>query len=79
MGRRVKVKVTVNIDKDVYERSHQLGVNVSQACTNYLKTLNASIEAANGGNNGFLAPDSFTKEAGVRSPGFEPGIISLEG
>ena len=69
----MKVKVSVNIDKEVYEKSHLLGVNVSQACTNYLKQLNAAIEASNNGKTSFLASDSFTKEAEVRSPRFEPG------
>ena len=62
---RMRVKVSVVIDKEVYEKSHALGVNVSKACENYLKMLNATIEGANNPNKGFLAPDSFTKEAGV--------------
>jgi len=74
----MRVKVSVVIDKEVYEKSHALGVNVSKACENYLKMLNATIEGANNPNKGFLAPDSFTKEAGVRSPGFEPGSSAWE-
>lgn len=65
--------MTVNIDKEVYEKSHALGINVSAYCTNALRNVNATLEALLNQKKGFLAPDSFTKEAGVRSPGFEPG------
>lgn len=74
----MKQKVTVNIDTEVYQKSHSLGINVSKACENYLKQLNQTIESANG-KNGFLAPDSFTKEAGADPMGFEPMTFSLEG
>jgi hypothetical protein len=75
----MRQKVTVNIDSEVYKRSKELGVNVSQAATNYLKLLNTQIEATLNRSKGFLAPDSFTKEAGVRSPGFEPGSSTWQG
>lgn len=75
----MKIKVSVNIDKEVYEKSKQLGVNVSQACTNYLKFLNAQIEATLSENKDFLGKASFTKEGLVRSPGFEPGSSAWEG
>jgi len=75
----VKHKVTVNIDQETFERSKQLGVNVSQACTNYLKQLNTTIEGLNGKTECFLDRTSFTKEGLVRSPGFEPGSSTWQG
>ena len=40
----MKQKVTVNIDEEVYEKAHSLGINVSKACENYLRLLNQSVE-----------------------------------
>ncbi len=74
----MKVKVSVLIDKEVYEKSKKLGVNVSQACTNYLKLLNNQIEATLTQNKSFLGKASFTKEGLMRSPGFEPGSSAWE-
>jgi len=75
----MRKKVSVLIDKEVLQKSHELGVNVSKACENYLKTLNATIEATNN-KNSFLGPASFTKEGGVvRLPGFEPGSSTGQG
>lgn len=73
MGRRLKVKVTVNIDQEVYEKSHSLGINVSKACENYLRMLNQTIEG--NGNPKQVFGEAFSTEKGseVRSPGFEPG------
>ncbi|GEM_PF-1955877 len=68
-----KKKVSVNIDENVFKRSKELGVNISQACTNYLKLLNSQIEATLQENKSFLGKASFTKEGLVRLPGFEPG------
>jgi len=50
----MKVKVSVNIDRETYEKNKNLGVNVSQACTNYLKLLNRQIEATLSQKDGFL-------------------------
>ncbi len=71
--------MSVNIDKETYEKSKKLGVNVSQACTNYLKFLNSQIEATLSAKEGFLGKASFTKEGLVRSPGFEPGSSTWQG
>jgi post-segregation antitoxin (ccd killing protein) len=75
----MKVKVSVNIDKEVYEKSHKLGVNVSQACTNYLKTLNRQIETTLSQTEGFLGKASFTKEGLAGGEGFEPSTPNLGG
>lgn len=54
----VKQNVTLVIDKEVYEKAHALGINVSKACENYLKQLIEAIETLNsqkdqkGGNLG---------------------------
>ncbi len=50
----MRVKVSVVIDKEVYEKSHSLGINVSKACENYLRTLNNAIDATNGQNTPLL-------------------------
>lgn len=61
-GRKVKVKVSISIDKKVYEEAHNLGLNVSKVSENYLKLL---IEAVK--NKGVAGP-----------MGFEPMTFSLE-
>ena len=75
----MKVKVSVLIDQNIYKKAHELGINVSKACENNLITLINAIESTNG-KTPFLAQVLSVKESDlVRSPGFEPGIISLEG
>ena len=71
VGRRLKVKVTVNISQDVYEKAHALGINVSKASENYLKQLIEAIEATQ--NNKQVFGEAFSDEKGsvVRSPRFE--------
>jgi intergrase/recombinase len=79
VGRSVKVKVTVNIDQAIYEKSHSLGINVSKACENYLKILNQTIEATNNKNNALLAPDSSGRSGMAGGEGFEPSTPNLGG
>jgi hypothetical protein len=68
-----KKKVSILINKEILEKSHELGINVSQACENYLKQLNNLIETTNNKNT-LLSPGSSAEESGlVRSPRFEPG------
>ena len=55
--------MSVTIDKEIYEKSHALGINVSKACENYLKQLNQTIEAANNGKQ-LLSPGSSAEESG---------------
>lgn len=74
-----KKKVSVTIDKQVYEKSHSLGINVSKACENYLKTLNQAIENTANGKPPFLGEASFGKEVSTGREGFEPSTSSLEG
>ncbi len=72
----MKVRTNITVDKEVLEKAHELGINVSKACENCLKQYIAAIKSAkltNGGKS-FLSEASFTKEGSmVRSPGFEPG------
>lgn len=75
----MKTKVTINIDKDTYEKSKKLGINISQACTNYLKLLNNQIEATLTENKTRLTPIFHTKEDVAGGKGFEPLTLSLEG
>jgi hypothetical protein len=67
----MRVKVSVNIDKEVYEKAHSLGINVSKASENYLRMLIQSIESAQ--NPAVLNPCSSQENGVVRSPRFEPG------
>ena len=69
----MKAKVSVTIDKDILEKSHALGVNVSKVCENYLKEIIHALENLNNQNTPFLGKASFAKEGLVRLPGFEPG------
>ena len=66
-----KVKVSLAINKEVYEKAHSLGINVSKASENMLKELIDAIE----GRKGFLVPDSFTKVSGEWCSGrdLDPG------
>lgn len=43
----MKVKVSILIDKDVYQTAKKNGVNVSKACENYLRQLNEAISNLN--------------------------------
>ena len=70
-----KAKVTLLLDKNLYEKAHSLGINVSKASENVLKELISAIE----GRKSFLAPDSFPERSGmVLRPGFGPGSATRE-
>ncbi len=58
----MRVKVSVLIDKEILEKSHNLGINVSKACENYLRMLNNTIEGTNKGNAVF--GEAFSAEKG---------------
>ena len=46
-----KRHVSLTIDSEIYQKAHELGINVSKACENYLKQLIEAIENANRQNN----------------------------
>jgi intergrase/recombinase len=75
----VKRKVSVTIDREVYEKAHSLGINVSKASENYLIMLINAIEQSNGENKVFSRGFSAEKSRMVRSPGFEPGSSTWQG
>ena len=70
--------MTITIDKEVYEKSHKLGINVSKACENYLRFLNETIENANKQIGAFSEGLSVENSSLVRLPGFEPGSSAWE-
>ena len=75
----MKVKATILIDKEVRDKAHELGINISKACENCLKQYIAAIESVrltNGGQS-FLNACSFTKENAVDRAGFEPATSAL--
>ena len=75
----MKVRVNISIDKEVYEKAHELGINVSKACENCLKQYIAAIESVrltNGGKS-FLGEASFTKEGSMDGAGFEPATSTM--
>ena len=74
--------MSVTIDQKIYQKAHELGINVSKVSENALINLIEAIETHNNPNKPFsLSSGSLfgKRESEVRSPGFEPGIISLEG
>ena len=44
LGVGMKVKVSVSLEKELYEKAHRLGINVSKACENSLETMIDAIE-----------------------------------
>ena len=75
----MKVKATILIDKEVLERAHALGVNVSKACENCLRQYIQALQNVRFmKQDQFLSPGSSAEESGVRSPGFEPGSSAWE-
>ncbi|MCX8151391.1 MAG: type II toxin-antitoxin system CcdA family antitoxin [Candidatus Bathyarchaeota archaeon] len=69
----MKAKVTINIDKEVYQKAHELGINVSKACENYLKQLIEAIEGINRQNN----PNETNENKVKPRAGFGPATITL--
>ncbi len=64
-----KARTTLTIDKEVLEKAHKIGLNVSQFCENALREAIKKLEKpktmTNGGTNtqrSFLGEASFTKE-----------------
>ena len=75
----MRTKVTLVIDKEIYDKAHSLGINVSKACENYLRILNQSIENTNNGKPTLLAPDSSGRSGMAGGEGFEPSTPNLGG
>jgi hypothetical protein len=60
MYKEEKTKSPLSIDKEVFEKSHDLGLNVSKACESYLITLNQTIESSQ--NTKALSRSGFSAE-----------------
>lgn len=75
----MRKKVSILIDNEVLEKSHKLGINVSKAVENYLKTLNATIETTTNGKTPFSVEPFPQKRVMAGGKGFEPLTLSLEG
>ena len=77
----MKVKATILIDKEVLERAHALGVNVSKACENCLRQYIQALENVRFvKQDQLLSPGSSAEESGVvGSLGFEPRIANAPG
>ena len=69
----MKKKVSILIDREILEKSHALGINISKACENYLKQLIDAIENANQLNRQKISDPATAGSGMVRPPGFEPG------
>ena len=70
----MKKKVSILLDKEILEKAHELGINISKVCENTLKLYIQAIEQARKKEQAFLGEASFAKEGSVvRPPRFEPG------
>ena len=76
----MKKKVSISIDKEILEKAHELGINVSKVCENSLRFYIQAIEQARKKEQAFLGEASFSKEGSVvGSLGFEPRIANAPG
>ena len=76
----MKTKATILIDDKVLQTAHEIGINVSKFCEYALTQGINAIQNLDFQNTRFLGPASLLQtKSMVRSPGFEPGIASLEG
>jgi len=75
----MKVRTNITVDKEVLEKAHELGINVSKASENYLRQLIAAIERVDSANTerSFLNERSFTKESSMDGAGFEPATSTM--
>jgi hypothetical protein len=71
-----KHNLVLYVDQELDEKTRDKGFNLSKTFENHLKQLLMQFSHINSSNN-------FEKDGNVsvlvRSPGFEPGITSLEG
>ena len=76
----MKKKVSILIDKEILEKAHELGINISKVCENSLKLYIQAIEQARTKEQAFLNEASFAKEGSMVGPlGFEPRIANAPG
>ena len=76
----MKVRVNILLEKEIAEKAHELGINISKVSENALKQY---IQAL--GNvrfmkqDDFLSPGSSAEESGTSGVGFEPTTTNLGG
>ena len=79
-GENMKVRVNILLEKEIAEKAHELGINISKVSENALKQY---IQAL--GNvrfmkqDDFLSPGSSAEESGTGGVGFEPTTTNLGG
>jgi post-segregation antitoxin (ccd killing protein) len=75
-----KTTVSLYLNRILVEKARIHKLNISRITEQALTSILDYLEAQNKQTATFLGEASFAKEGSlVRSPGFEPGIISLEG
>ena len=75
----MKVRVNILLDKEIAEKAHELGINISKVSENALKQYIQALQNVRFmKQDQFLSPGSSAEESGVRSPGFEPGSSAWE-
>jgi hypothetical protein len=71
-----KGNLVLYLDKELVAKLKALGFNLSKTFENHLKHLITQFSKCNPTNNSYSLKENVSL---VRSPGFEPGIASLEG
>ena len=76
----MKKKVSISIDKEILEKAHELGINISKVCENSLRFYIQAIEQAKQKEQGQILGEASSKEGSVvGSLGFEPRIANAPG
>ena len=76
----MKVRVNILLEKEIAEKAHELGINISKVSENALKQYIQALENVRfmKQDDSLLSSGSSSEESGVRSPGFEPGSSAWE-
>ena len=77
----MKVRVNILLEKEIAEKAHELGINISKVSENALKQYIQALEHVRFmKQDDFLSPGSSAEESGVvGSLGFEPRIANAPG
>jgi post-segregation antitoxin (ccd killing protein) len=74
----MKKKVSILLDKEILERAHELGINISKVCENTLKLYIQAIEQARKKEQAFLGEASCGQEGSMEPrAGFGPATPAL--
>jgi nucleoid DNA-binding protein len=76
----MKKKVSILLDKEILEKAHELGINISKVCENSLRLYIQAIEQAKQKERVQILGEGRFKE-GSEEPraGIEPATCSLQG